>query len=106
MRPHALSCEWVQPQHRFDIGLKLFGLAGSLLQSHSVELTPLTMVVAQAAAPIPGMVDGGATPQKIAALVARYESAFRGTGRDQTLRLKLLLESVAAGAASTEGGGR
>lgn len=85
---------------------KLFALAGNLLKSHSVELTPLTLVVAQAAAPVPGMVDDGATPHKISALVSRYQSAFRGTGRDQTLRLRLLLESVAAGAGSPQGGGR
>jgi ABC-type transporter Mla subunit MlaD len=74
----------------------LFGKAGALLASHDSELTPLTTLLEKMADPLPGVIGGGVTMDKTVALIDGLESAFVGTKDQQTLQLRIVLDSMPA----------
>lgn len=73
---------------------QLFGLAGSLLDSHGTQLTPLITTVARAVDVLPHLMLNGATPARVEALVARYSAAFTGPDGQPTLRLRVVLNDL------------
>lgn len=78
------------------LGSDLFGLAGTLLASHDVRLTPLTQVVEQLSDPVPGLLGGGATFDATISAIDRLESAFSGTESQRTLQVRVMLDRLPA----------
>ncbi|MFC8529924.1 Mce family protein [Nocardia sp. NPDC057227] len=82
-----------------DAGLELaatslFGKAGSLLASHGSEVTPVTLLVKALTDAMPHVLDGGAAPAKLRALLDRYDAAFTGPDGARTLNLRLVLDDL------------
>ncbi|MFC8529236.1 hypothetical protein [Nocardia sp. NPDC057227] len=72
----------------------LFGKAGALLASHGTEITPVTLLVKALTDALPQMLDGGAAPAKLRALIDRYDAAFTGPDGSKTLNLRLVLDDL------------
>lgn len=77
-------------------GSDLFGKAGTLLKSHAEELPPITMVLKQLSDPIPGIIGGPSTMDKLILAVDRMQSAFAGPADQRTLKVRLALDMVPA----------
>lgn len=75
-------------------GTNLFGQAGALLKSHSTELPALTQVLTYLLEPVPSMVGGPQTMDQILTAIDQSKSAFTGPPGQQTLRIRLALNSL------------
>lgn len=75
-------------------GTNLFGQAGALLKSHSTELPALTQVLTYLLEQVPSMVGGPQTMDQILTAIDQSKSAFTGPPGQQTLRIRLALNSL------------
>jgi hypothetical protein len=74
---------------------QLFGLAGHLLASHPLDLSPDTAMVQALAEALPHMLDGTATPQKLSTLVDRYNHAFStAPNGSKTVNLRIVVDDL------------
>lgn len=74
----------------------LFGAAGTLLASHSADLTPLVTSFKYLIDPVPQMIGGGASMAKTRKAIEQLRNSFTGDDASRTLQMRLLLDSVPA----------
>lgn len=72
----------------------LFSAAGTLLRSHSTELTPAVDIVRMFAEPVPGMVGDGALGPRLRRTVRALTDALGGGGANPTVRLKIIVDDL------------
>ncbi|MGW5518249.1 Mce family protein [Nocardia africana] len=72
----------------------LFGKAGHLLASHGTELTPVTQLVQAMTDTVPQILGGGAVPDKLSALIDRYNAAFSDSNGKKTLNLRIVVDDL------------
>lgn len=72
----------------------LFDASGTLLKSHSGELTPLTQTVTALTSAVPNLLDGGAAASKLSRLVEQYGKAYSGPPGEKTLNMRVILDDL------------
>ena len=72
----------------------LFGAVGQLLGSHSTELTPFVTSIKHLVDPVSGILGGPESMTTLTTAVNALQSAFAGPPGEQSLRLRLVLDTV------------
>ncbi|MBM7367369.1 MlaD family protein [Gordonia hydrophobica] len=72
----------------------LFGAIGKLLGSHSAELTPVVTAIKYLTDEVPGVMGDASTMTKLQEAIEGLQRSFRGPKGQQTLQLRILLDSV------------
>lgn len=86
---------WDDLNTAMDVAMvKLFGAAGSLLQSHDHELTPVTGLAAALFGATPTLLANGRAASQLSAMVDRYGTVFTGPDSSRTLNLRLILDNL------------